>query len=249
MDEVERAQGWVRDAARVTVLTGAGISTDSGIPDFRGPNGVWTKNPAMEKASTLQHYLADPDVRRAAWQNRLHSPAWTAQPNAGHRAIVDLERQGKLVAVVTQNIDELHQRAGNAADKVIEVHGTMHWSRCWECGDRRPMGELVERVRAGDDDPACAVCGGIVKSDTISFGQSLVPEVIDAALVASESCEVLIAAGSSLSVFPAANLVPRAKTSGARVIIVNAEPTAMDRYADAVLLGELSVLLPALVTT
>lgn len=249
MDQVEQAQGWVRGAVRVTVLTGAGISTDSGIPDFRGPNGVWTKNPAMEKASTLQHYLADPDVRRAAWQNRLHSPAWGAQPNAGHRAIVDLERQGKLVAVVTQNIDELHQRAGNAADKVIEVHGTMHWSRCWECGDRRPMGELVERVRAGDDDPACAVCGGIVKSDTISFGQSLVPEVIDAALAASESCEVLIAAGSSLSVFPAANLVPRAKTSGARVIIVNAEPTAMDRYADAVLLGELSVLLPALVTT
>ncbi|MEO5899494.1 MAG: Sir2 family NAD-dependent protein deacetylase [Ilumatobacteraceae bacterium] len=249
MDEVEQAQGWIRDAVRVTVLTGAGISTDSGIPDFRGPNGVWTKNPAMEKASTLQHYLADPDVRRAAWQNRLHSPAWDAQPNAGHRAIVELERQGKLVAVVTQNIDELHQRAGNAADKVIEVHGTMRWSRCWECGDRRPMGELVERVRAGDDDPACAVCGGIVKSDTISFGQSLVPEVIDAALAASESCEVLIAAGSSLSVFPAANLVPRAKTSGARVIIVNAEPTVMDRYADAVLLGELSVLLPALVTT
>ncbi|MCU1500816.1 MAG: npdA [Ilumatobacteraceae bacterium] len=247
--ELEDANEWLRGAARVTVLTGAGISTDSGIPDFRGPNGVWTKNPAMEKASTLQHYLADADVRRAAWQNRLHSPAWDARPNAGHLAIVELERQGKLVAVVTQNIDELHQRAGNSPDKVIEVHGTMRWARCWECGDRRSMDDLLVRVRAGDDDPACAICGGIVKSDTISFGQSLVPEVIDAALTAAESCDVLIAAGSTLSVFPAANLVPRAKSAGARVVIVNAEPTGMDRYADAVLLGELSVLLPALVAT
>jgi NAD-dependent deacetylase len=242
------AQEWVRETNRVTVLTGAGISTDSGIPDFRGPNGLWTKNPAMEKASTLQHYLADRDVRVAAWHNRLHSPAWDARPNAGHLAIVELEGQGKLVAVVTQNIDELHQRAGNSPEKVIEVHGTMRQARCWECNDLRPMDELLARVRAGDDDPACAVCGGIVKSDTISFGQSLVPEVIDAALTAAESCEVLIAAGSTLSVFPAANLVPRAKASGARVIIVNAEPTGMDRYADAVLLGELSTLLPALVS-
>jgi NAD-dependent deacetylase len=246
-DDVERARSWVRAADRVTVLTGAGISTDSGIPDFRGPNGVWTKNPAMEKASTLQHYLADPDVRRVAWQNRLTSPAWDAKPNAGHDAIVELERQGKLVAVVTQNIDELHQRAGNDPAKVLEVHGTMRWARCWECGDRRPMGEVLERVRAGEDDPACAVCGGIVKSDTISFGQSLVAEVIDAALDAAERCDVLIAAGSSLSVFPAANLVPRAKAAGARIVIVNAEPTGMDRFADAVLLGQLGELLPALV--
>ena len=156
---LDEARRWVQDASRVTVLTGAGISTDSGIPDFRGPNGVWTKNPAAEKASTLQHYLADPEVRRAAWQNRLHSPAWDARPNAGHRAFVELEHQGKLVAVVTQNIDELHQRAGNDPAKVIEVHGTMRSARCWECGDRRSMDELLDRVRAGEDDPACAVCG------------------------------------------------------------------------------------------
>src|SRR3954471_10498313 len=138
-ERVDEVRTWVDEASRIVVLTGAGISTDSGIPDFRGPNGLWTKNPAAEKASTLQHYLADPEVRRAAWQTRLHSPAWDAQPNAGHRAIVELERQGKLVAVVTQNIDELHQRAGNDPGKVIEVHGTMRWARCWECGDRRPM--------------------------------------------------------------------------------------------------------------
>jgi NAD-dependent deacetylase len=245
--QLDEARTWVRAAERVTVLTGAGISTDSGIPDFRGPNGVWTKNPAAEKAATIQHYLADPDVRRAAWRSRIESPAWHAAPNAGHAAIVELERQGKLVAVVTQNVDELHQRAGNDPAKVIEVHGTMRWARCWECSDRRPMSEVLDRVRAGEDDPPCPVCGGIVKSDTISFGQSLVPEVIDAAADAAQDCDVLIAAGSTLSVFPAANLVPLAKSNGARVVIVNAEPTAMDRYADAVLLGPLSHLLPELV--
>ena len=246
-ERVERVRGWIAEASAVTVLTGAGISTDSGIPDFRGPNGLWTKNPLAEKASTLQHYLNDPEVRRAAWHNRLHSPAWEAQPNAGHRALVELERRGQLVAVVTQNIDELHQKAGHDPARVIEVHGTMWWSRCWTCSDRRPMHESVQRVRAGDPDPHCLACGeGILKSDTISFGQSLVPEVIEAAMAAAERCDLLLAAGSSLSVFPAANVVPRAKATGARVVIVNGQPTGMDRYADEVILGELSELLPQL---
>lgn len=234
-------------ARRITVLTGAGISTDSGIPDFRGPNGLWTRNPLAEKASTLQHYLADAEVRRAAWQNRLDNPAWSATPNAGHQALVDLERQGRLVALVTQNIDELHQRAGSSPDKVIEVHGTMWWSRCWECGDRRPMADTLARVHAGDDDPRCLHCDGILKSDTISFGQSLVPEVIDAALRAADGCDVLLAVGSSLSVFPAANVVPRAKAAGAAVVIVNGEPTRMDRYADALVIDSISEVLPRLV--
>ena len=248
-DEFERARQWIAGAARVTVLTGAGISTDSGIPDFRGPNGLWTKNPAAEKAATLQHYLADPDVRRSAWQNRLNSPAWKAVPNTGHLAIFELERQGRLRAVVTQNIDELHQQAGHRTDNVIEVHGTMRWTRCWSCDDRRPMLETLARVRAGDDDPHCLVCvDGVLKSDTISFGQSLVPEVIDAAMRAADDCDVLLAAGSSLSVFPAANVVPRAKAGGARVVIVNGEATAMDRFADVVLIGSLGELLPALIS-
>lgn len=258
VDTIEQARQWISDAARVTVFTGAGISTDSGIPDFRGPNGLWTKNPAAEKASTLQNYLADADVRRFAWHNRLHSPAWDALPNRGHLAIYELERQGRLRAVVTQNIDELHQLAGHHPENVIEVHGTMRWSRCWECNDRRPMPETLERVRAGEDDPHCLVCagrgiagrgiGGVLKSDTISFGQPLVPEVIDAAMRAADECELLLAAGSSLSVFPAANVVPRAKAHGARIVIVNGEPTAMDRFADALLLGSLGELLPALIT-
>ncbi len=253
---IDLARGWVTEAARITVLTGAGISTDSGIPDFRGPNGLWTKNPLAEKASSLQHYLADPAVRNAAWQTRLHSPAWTAQPNDGHRALLRIEQAGRLEALVTQNIDELHQRAGHDPAKVIEVHGTMWWSLCWTCGDRRPMVSTVQRVRDGEPDPHCLVCigagrvaddEGIIKSDTISFGQPLVPEVIDAALAAAERCDVLLAAGSSLSVFPAANLVPRARAAGAKIVIVNGEPTGMDRYADAALLGSLSELLPDLV--
>jgi NAD-dependent deacetylase len=247
MDSVTMAREWVAIATRIVAFTGAGISTDSGIPDFRGPNGLWTRNPAAEKASTLQHYLADEEVRRFAWQNRIHSPAWTAQPNAAHRALKALDDRGQLLALVTQNIDELHQRTGHDPAKVIELHGTMHWSRCWECGDRRPMQAVLERVRAGEDDPHCELCGGVLKSDTISFGQSLDPKATQAAFDAAEQCDLLLAIGSSLSVFPAANVVPRAKACGARVVIVNGEPTKMDRLADAVVLGPLAETLPALI--
>jgi NAD-dependent deacetylase len=243
---VDRVRSWVDQARRVTVFTGAGISTDSGIPDFRGPNGVWTKNPGAEKAATLQNYLAEPHVRRLAWRNRAESPAFGARPNAAHRAIARLQERDKLQAVITQNVDGLHQKAGTDPEKVIEVHGTIWWTRCWGCSDRRPMSEALERVRAGDEDPPCLVCGGILKSDTISFGQALVPEVIEAAFDAAEQGELMIAAGSTLSVFPAANVVPRAKSAGARVVIVNGDPTGMDRFADAVLLGPLGTLLPSI---
>ena len=235
-------------AARVVVLTGAGISTDSGIPDFRGPNGVWTKNPAAEKASNIEYYLSDPEVRVAAWQGRLTTPAWRAKPNTGHRAIVDLERQGRLHGVVTQNIDGLHQLAGNDPEKVIEVHGTVWFTRCWECDDRRPMEQSLDRVRAGQADPPCLVCGGIIKSDTISFGQQLVPAVIEQAMVVSDECDLMLAVGSTLSVFPAANCVPRAKANGARIVIVNGDETAMDHYADELLRGSIGDILPALIS-
>jgi NAD-dependent deacetylase len=245
--DVASARDLIGDADRVVVLTGAGISTDSGIPDFRGPNGVWTKNPAAEKTATIQHYLADPEARRAAWQSRLRMGALTAEPNSGHRAIVDLQRRGSLSAVVTQNVDGLHQRAGTDPDRVIEVHGTVRFTRCWECQDRRPMEETLDRVRAGEHDPPCRVCGGILKSDTISFGQSLIPEVIDRAMRVSEACDVMLAVGSTLSVYPAANCVPLAKQSGAAVVIVNGEETGMDHLADQVLRGPISDILPPLV--
>jgi len=238
---------WIDAAGRVVVLTGAGISTDSGIPDFRGPQGVWTRNPAAEKLSTIQNYLAEPEVRVAAWQGRLASPAWNAQPNRGHRALVELERRGKLHALVTQNIDELHQIAGNSPEKVIEVHGTMRKFMCWGCGMRGDMQRVLDRVRAGEADPACRECGGILKSDTISFGQALVPEVIDRAMRVAAEAEVFIAVGTTLQVFPVAGAVPLAKEAGARVVIINAEPTPMDSIADAVLRGSIGELLPALV--
>ncbi len=246
-DLLEAAHTVIANAERIVVLTGAGISTDSGIPDFRGPNGLWTKNPAAEKASDIRFYLGDPEVRVAAWQNRLTTPAWTAEPNRGHAAIVELERRGQLHAIVTQNIDGLHQKAGNDPDTVIEVHGTVWFTRCWDCDDRRPMAESLARVRAGEADPPCLVCGGILKSDTISFGQALVPEVIERAMTVSDDCDVIIAVGSTLSVFPAANCVPRAKAGGAQVIIVNGAETAMDRYADWLLVGQIGEILPALV--
>lgn len=244
---VDDVRGWIDRAERVVVLTGAGISTDSGIPDFRGPQGVWTRNPGAERTSTLQHYLADPEVRKVAWRNRLASPAWTARPNAGHLALVTLERRGKLHTLVTQNIDELHQRAGSDPAKVIEIHGTMRKVRCWSCGETGPMEPVLERIRAGEEDPACHSCGGILKSATISFGQSLVAEDLVRAEAAARSCDLLLAVGTKLTVYPAAGLVPLAKQAGALVVIVNAEPTPYDGLADAVLTGRISEILPAIV--
>ena len=246
---IDRVRAWIDAADAVTVLTGAGISTDSGIPDFRGPQGVWTKNPAAEKASTLEHYLGDPEVRKQAWRNRLTSPAWQAEPNAGHRALVELERRGKLHTLVTQNIDELHQRAGADPAKVVEIHGTMRQVVCWDCGERAPMERALERVRNGEEDPPCRSCGGILKSATISFGQSLVPEDLARAEQAALACDLLLAVGSSLTVYPAAAMVPIAKQAGAVVVIVNAEPTPFDGIADAVLHEPISEVLPLLVSS
>jgi NAD-dependent deacetylase len=243
---IAAARSWIDKASRAVVLTGAGISTDSGIPDFRGPQGVWTKNPLAEKMSNIHYYLADREVRKLAWQNRMASPAWTAKPNAGHLALVHLEKRGKLHAVITQNIDELHQQAGNSREKVIEVHGSMRRFMCWGCGMRGPMQLVLERVRAGEEDPACRDCGGILKSDTISFGQQLVPEVIDRAMHVASEADVFLAVGSTLQVYPVAGAVDIARAAGAKVIIVNAQPTAFDDVADAVLPGSISEVLPAI---
>jgi NAD-dependent deacetylase len=243
---VSVVRGWIAASARIVALTGAGISTESGIPDFRGPQGVWTKNPKAERLSNIQHYMADPEVRKLAWQSRLDHPAWTAGPNAGHRALVDLERRGTLLALVTQNIDGLHQQAGHAPDRVLEVHGTMREVMCMACGWRGPMGLALDRVRAGEDDPPCDRCGGILKSATISFGQSLDPVVITRAMRAAERADLLLAIGTSLQVYPVAGAVPLAKTAGAKIVIVNAEPTPFDDIADAVLREPIGEILPAL---
>src|SRR5438876_9855888 len=195
---------WVNASNRIVALTGAGISTESGIPDFRGPKGVWTKEPKAEKLSNIHEYMSSPEVRKLSWKSRLDHPAWQARPNAGHRALVQLERRGKLHALVTQNIDGLHQQAGNSPEKVIEVHGTLHQAMCMECDWRGAMQPVLDRIRAGEDDPACGRCGGILKSATISFGQALVPEVIDRAMRAAEQADLLLTVGTSLQVYPIA---------------------------------------------
>ncbi|MBI2528692.1 MAG: NAD-dependent deacylase [Candidatus Rokubacteria bacterium] len=243
---IDTVRGWIEAARRIVALTGAGISTDSGIPDFRGPQGLWTRNPGAEKLATLQNYLADPDVRRRAWQSRLESPAWQAAPNDGHRALVALERLGKLDTLITQNVDGLHQLAGSSPERVVEIHGTLREVVCLSCGARAPMERALARIREGEEDPACRACGGILKSATISFGQALVEADLTRAQQAARHADLLLALGTKLSVWPIAGVVPTAKSAGARVVIVNGEPTEMDELADAVLRGPISQILPRL---
>ena len=243
---IDTLRAWIGGSSHIVVLTGAGISTESGIPDFRGPQGVWTKNPKAERLSNIHYYMSDPEVRKLSWQSRLDHPAWQARPNAGHMALVDLERGGRLNTLVTQNIDGLHQIAGNSPEKVVEVHGTVREVMCMNCEWRGPMGPVLDRVRAGEEDPACKECGGILKSATISFGQALIPEIIDRAMVAAERADLLLAVGSSLQVYPVAHMVPIARAARARVVIVNAEPTPYDEIADAVLRESIGAVLPRL---
>jgi NAD-dependent deacetylase len=246
-DELDTVAGWLRDARAIVILTGAGISTESGIPDFRGPQGVWTKNPAAEKTATLQHYVADPETRKLAWQNRLRSEIWKAQPNAGHQAVAELERKAAVHTLVTQNVDGLHLAAGSSPEKVVEIHGTVHWAKCLGCDWRGPMDETLARVEAGEEDPRCLDCGGMLKSATISFGENLVPEDLDRAQRAAGQADLFLALGTSLGVYPAAALPEIALSSGARLVIVNQQETPFDHYAAATSAAPLGEILPALV--
>jgi NAD-dependent deacetylase len=237
---------WLTRAGRICVLTGAGISTESGIPDYRGPNGVWTRDPDAEKLVTLSYYVNDPDIRRRAWRMRRDLQVGDVVPNAGHRALVELERQGRLRALLTQNIDGLHQQAGSSPGVVLELHGTVHEVVCLSCGDRTTMRSAMERIDAGDPDPACLLCGGILKSATISFGQMLDAEVIGAAAEAAADCDVFMAVGTSLTVHPAAGLLDLAVGAGSRIVVVNAEPTPYDDLADLVVREPIGSALPLL---
>jgi NAD-dependent deacetylase len=245
-EALETVRGWIRDTNSVAVLTGAGISTDSGIPDFRGPQGVWTKDPDAEKMATLQVYVSDPAVRKRSWRWRLETEANKRQPNAGHHALVELERTGHLDTLVTQNVDGLHQAAGTDPARVVEIHGTLEEVQCLDCGDRAPMARALARVEAGEEDPDCRTCGGMLKSATISFGQGLVERDLARAFAAAEACDLLLAVGTTLAVYPIASMVPVAKEAGARIVIVNGEATEMDAAADALLRGSISDILPAL---
>lgn len=243
---VGEVAGWLRASRSAVVLTGAGVSTESGIPDFRGPDGVWTRDPAAERLSNIGYYVADASVRRESWRRRLDHPAWDARPNDAHRAIVALEAMGRVQLVVTQNIDGLHLAAGSSPDRLVEIHGSIRDSVCLACGDRRPMAETLERVRAGEEDPPCLHCGGILKSATVSFGQNLDPALLGRAEEAAAACDLFLAAGTSLTVYPVARLPELALAFGARLVIVNAEPTPLDERADAVLRGNAAEILTAL---
>ena len=244
--ELTKIATWIRHARRVTVLTGAGISTDSGIPDFRGPNGVWTKDPEAERLSNIRHYMEDAEVRALVWKKRLDHPAWNAQPNSAHRALADLERMGRLHTLVTQNIDGLHQLAGTSEDILIEIHGTIREVMCMQCDDRAPMQLALDRVRAGEVDPPCRTCGGILKSATISFGQSLDPANLERASEEAGRSDLFLALGTSLGVYPVAYLPARTLENGGRLVIINAQPTPFDRQA-AVVNAPLAEVLPELV--
>lgn len=242
--DLDRIAQRLRAAERVVVLTGAGISTGSGIPDFRGPEGLWTKNPEAEKLATIDHYMAHRDHRARAWRNRLESSMWEARPNAAHEAVAELERRHAVTTLVTQNVDGLHQMAGTSPEIVIEIHGTVHEAKCMRCGWRGPMEPVLARVRAGEEDPDCTECGGILKSATISFGESLVPEDLEAAQLAAASCDLFLALGTSLGVYPAAGLPELALRAGAGLVICNAQPTPYDGLAEAVRHEPLEEILP-----
>jgi NAD-dependent deacetylase len=235
---------WTRGVSRVAVLTGAGISTDSGIPDYRGPNGVWTRDPAAAEVFTYHRFMRDPEVRARFWRTYLGHAAWHAEPNAAHRALAELERRGTAVRIMTQNIDGLHQKAGSTPRKVLELHGSMHDVVCTTCEVRTPARETLARVAAGEADPPCAFCGGILKLAVVLFGQHLDPDTVAEAEKIAQASQLLLAVGSSLQVEPAASLCAVAVTAGARLVIVNRDPTPYDHLADEVVREPIGTALP-----
>lgn len=245
MDAVHRAAGLLADRQKVVVFTGAGVSTDSGIPDFRSPGGVWTRFDPRQ--FTYRRYLTEPETRKLSWQMRREMHHLKPQPNAAHRACVRLAELGRLAGVITQNIDGLHADAGLPPELVCEVHGTAREVVCLSCAARTPMAAAVARVEAGEEDPPCQDCGGILKSATVSFGQALPAQVWARAEELTATCDAFIAAGSSLVVYPAADLPAQAARRGVPLVIVNREETPLDPLAAAVCHGEVGRLLPALV--
>jgi NAD-dependent deacetylase len=238
---------WLRDARSIVILTGAGISTESGIPDFRGPQGLWTKNPDAEKASDIRYYVSDPELRRRNWHARATNGMWDVEPNAGHHALVELAEIAPVSLLVTQNVDGLHHRAGSDPDRLVEIHGTTHRVKCLRCSYRAPIDDALDRVRAGEADPPCPECGYILKSATVSFGESLDDVDLERSFAAAGSADVFLALGTSLGVYPIARMPSLARAAGARIVIVNAQPTPYDDVAAAIARDPLGEVLPALV--
>ena len=250
-DALSLARDLVASSHKIVFLTGAGISTAAGIPDYRGPDGVWTKNPGAERRSHIDTWISDPDAREAGWQRRLHTAWDRVVPTAAHDAITQLAATTRVSLVVTQNIDGLHQRSGLDRNLLVEIHGTVHDSICLSCEKVSPIGPTLERVAAGELDPHCLeehpeVCGGILKAATISFGQSLRTDDLNRSCDATDDADLFIAIGTTLTVFPVAGLVPRAADRDIPIIIVNGSPTDMDHFATVVLDGDINDVVPQL---
>jgi NAD-dependent deacetylase len=223
----------LRASRRAVVFTGAGISTESGIPDFRSPGGIWTKMMPIN----FEEFVASPEARRESWRRRFDMEGtWNAvKPNAGHDAVADLVRRGKVSHVITQNIDNLHQDSGVPAEKVIELHGNTRYAKCLSCGARMEIADIRAHFEKHGEPPNCTFCNGIVKTATISFGQTMPENEMERATRATLSCDLMLVMGSSLVVYPAAGFPLLAKRNGARLAIVNREPTEQDAFADLVL--------------
>jgi NAD-dependent deacetylase len=245
MEGTAEAAAQLRDCRRILVFTGAGISTESGIPDFRGPHGVWTKVDPDE--FTLDRYLRYPDTRRRSWQMRMNSGALAATPNAAHRAVVALWGTGRMLGCVTQNIDGLHQKAGLPADTVIELHGNAGQTVCLGCGDRQPTEAVLRRVDAGEADPSCLLCGGILKVAVVYFGEMLPADATERAFHLAAEADAVLAVGSTLSVYPAAYVPYQVARRGRPLIILNQGTTDLDHLAAVRIDAPAGTALPELV--
>jgi NAD-dependent deacetylase len=232
---MNRFPGWAQDVSRIAVLTGAGISTDSGIPDFRGPDGLWTRDPDMEEAFTYKRYVSDGEVRRRFWRARVGLVRHPAYPNAAHRALAELEASGPAVRILTQNVDGLHQKAGSAPRKVLELHGSLATAACLRCKTKVSTDDVAARLDAGEADPPCRACGGILKPSVIMFGELLDQAVLAHAANVARASRLFLAIGSSLMVEPAAGLCRVAVDSGAELVIINRDPTPYDDLANEII--------------
>jgi len=235
---VETVSEWIAQAQRIIVFTGAGVSTESGIPDFRSPGGLWDRYEPDELR--FHRFLESEDARRQYW--KMHTEIYElftkVRPNVAHEACVELDRLEKLECVITQNVDNLHTEAGLEPAKVIEIHGNALQVGCLECDARHPRSEVQEWLEAGEEVPLCRKCGGLLKPRTISFGQSMPVEEMREAEVRMKRCDLFIVIGSSLVVYPAADMPVHAKVSGARLVIINMTPTPFDEQADLVIYGK-----------
>lgn len=241
---IDRLRALIEGCERAAVFTGAGISTESGIPDFRSPSGLWTRM----KPILFQDFVRSRDIRREAWKRRFEGEDTIArsEPNAGHRAVARLVEQGIVTDVITQNVDGLHQRAGVPEDRLIEIHGTVRYCKCLSCGARYENDEVRQMwADSGGEAPDCTLCGGIIKAATISFGQPMPELEMERASLAAMTCDLMLAIGSSLVVFPAAGIPITAKKNGAHLVILNREETELDHLADLVINAEIGPVLSA----